>query len=331
MMRAPSKSKRNRSGRSPRAARASLHATTVGRADVEHEEAAAARAHELPADGARLASDLVVLVDVRVGHVRGELSLVRPVLVQHLAVGVDLAGEQDALGLVAELLDAVHPLDRGVLVLDDRLGLLLEHGRSGALDARVVDDEVGLELVDHLVLQREALDLDGAIGPERQRADAAVGRDVLVLLADRLLEELDLELAGLARELLGGHELALERVQAVEQGDGEAARRAEAGVGRYVGQAVQLEAVGDARHAQRRLEDAVPDLVDRVDDLALGIREANRVLEALRDADEHELVDRSGYDEAAVFARVAGEVGAASPERKAHGRARYDHGEGFLR
>ncbi len=51
----------------------------------------------------------------------GELALVRPVLVEQLAVGVDVAGEQDALRLVAELLDAVHPLDGRVLVLDDRL------------------------------------------------------------------------------------------------------------------------------------------------------------------------------------------------------------------
>ena len=109
-------------------------------------------------------------------------------------------------------------------------------------------------------------------GLERHRADAAVRGDVLVLLADRLLQEVDLELARLARELLGRDELALERVEAVEQRDREAARRAEARVGRHVGQAVQLEPAGDAGHAERRLEDAVLDLVDRVDDLALASR-----------------------------------------------------------
>ena len=70
------------------------------------------------------------------------------------------------------------------------------------------------------------------------------------------------------------------------------------------------------------------DLVDRVDDLALGVREADGVLEAPRDADEHELVDGGGDDEAAVLARVAREVGAAAAEREAHGCARDDHGEG---
>ncbi len=68
---------------------------------------------------------------------------------------------------------------------------------------------------------------------------------------------------------------------------------------------------------ERRLEDAVLDLVDRVDDLALRVREADRVLEAPRDADVNELVDRGGDDEAAVLARVAREIGA----RRRRGRS----------
>ena len=61
---------------------------------------------------------------------------------------------------------------------------------------------------------------------------------------------------------------------------------------------------------ERRAEDAVLDLVDRVDDLALGVREADGVVEAPGDADEDELVDRGGDEEAAVLARVARQVGA---------------------
>ena len=103
-----------------------------------------------------------------------------------------------------------------------------------------------------------------------------------------------------------GDEFALEGVEAVEQRHGEAARRAEAGVGRHVGQAVQLDPALDARHLERRLEDAVPDLLDVLDNLALGVGQANVVLEAAGDADADELVDRGGHDEAAVLARVAG-------------------------
>jgi hypothetical protein len=124
-------------------------------------------------------------------------------------------------------------------------------------------------------------------------------------------------LARLVGELLGRHELALEGVEAVEERDGEAARRAEARVGRHVGQAVELEAALDAGHpsASRKMRCRIWSMVD---DLALRVRQANVVLEAARDADEDELVDRRGDDEAAVLARVAGQVGAAAAEGEAH-------------
>src|SRR5258706_7817843 len=89
-----------------------VHAAALGRAHVEHEKAAAARSHQLATDGTSLARRVVVLVDRGVGHVRRELTLVGPVLMEHLAVGVDLSGEQDSLCLVSELFDPMHALDR---------------------------------------------------------------------------------------------------------------------------------------------------------------------------------------------------------------------------
>ena len=70
------------------------HASLLLRARVEHEKPAAARAHQLAADRPGLARRLVVLVDGGVGHLRGELALVGPVLVEQLAVGVDVAGRR---------------------------------------------------------------------------------------------------------------------------------------------------------------------------------------------------------------------------------------------
>src|SRR5207248_1848744 len=69
----------------------------VLRARVEHEKAAASRAHQFPSDGPGFAGRVVVLIDDRIGHFRGELSLVRPVLVEKLPVGVDVAGHEDAM------------------------------------------------------------------------------------------------------------------------------------------------------------------------------------------------------------------------------------------
>src|SRR5688572_10619039 len=51
---------------------------------VEHTEPAASRAHQLATNGTRRSRRLVVLVDGRVTHVRGELALVHPVLVEQL-------------------------------------------------------------------------------------------------------------------------------------------------------------------------------------------------------------------------------------------------------
>ena len=58
-----------------------------------------------------------------------------------------------------------------------------------------------LQLVEHFVAHGHRLDVDRAVVVERERGDAAEGGDVLVLLADRLAEALDLEVAGLLGEL----------------------------------------------------------------------------------------------------------------------------------
>jgi hypothetical protein len=62
----------------------------------------------------------------------------------------------------------------------------------------------------------------------------------------------------------------------------------------------------------------VLDLVDRVDDLGLRVREADVVLEAAGDSDVDELVDGGGDEEAAVLARVAREVSPSAAKGKTH-------------
>src|SRR5262249_48304628 len=125
-------------------------------------------------------------------------------------------------------------------------------------------------------------------------------------------------LAGLFRELLGGDVLALEGVEAVQERDGERARRAEPRVRRDVGEAMELEAALEAGEAERLAEDAMLDRVDGVDELGLRIGEANVVVEAPGDTHEAELVDRSGDEESAMLSGVAREVRAAAPEREAN-------------
>jgi hypothetical protein len=45
-------------------------------------------------------------------------------------------------------------------------------------------------------IERQGLDINAAVTPERVRANAAMRGDVLILLADRFSENIDLDLAG---------------------------------------------------------------------------------------------------------------------------------------
>ena len=68
--------------------------------------------------------------------------------------------------------------------------------------------------------------------------DAAIGRDELVLLADRLAQSIDLDMAGLLRELPRADDASLVGVKRAQQRRREAAGRPEPGAGRDIGQLV---------------------------------------------------------------------------------------------
>ena len=98
--------------------------------------------------------------------------------------------------------------------------LELVHGRRGKLERR---------------------DVDAAVRVELEARDAAERRDVLILLADRPSEDVDLDAACLLGELGGADVLALPRVQSAQEAHRERARRAEAGPGRDVREADDLD------------------------------------------------------------------------------------------
>ena len=172
----------------------------------------------------------------------------------------------------------------------------------------------------------DALDVHAAVAAEAEAAQPAVGGDVLVLLADRLAEALDLDLARLARELLGGHLLAAVDVEGVQESDREAARGAEArALRRDVGEQRHLDAALDARHAHRLADQLVLDLRDVRADLLLHVVEVDLVVEALLHDHVDVLVDRGGDDEALALGVVGRQVGAAARERDAQRGLRDDH------
>ncbi len=118
-----------------------------------------------------------------------------PVLVHQLGVTVEIARCEQLAAAVAELLGAVQVLEHLRVARLGALVLVAQHLRRGACFAGVEQQQVIAQAAEHIWIELERLDLDASVGVERVRADAAVSRHVGVLLADRLAEHVDLDLA----------------------------------------------------------------------------------------------------------------------------------------
>ena len=168
---------------------------------------------------------------------------------------------------------------------------------------------------------------DLVAGRELEAGQPAERGDVLVLLADLLLEQVDLDVAGLLGQLARVDQVLLVGVERLQQRGREAAGRAEAGAGRDVGHAGDLQrAAVDLHQAHRLADDRVLELVGRWHPLQAGVLDDQVVDERVVDRDVDILVDRAGDQEAAELLVVGGEVGAAAPQRDPQRATRDNHG-----
>ena len=152
----------------------------------------------------------------------------------------------------------------------------------------------------------------------------------MVLLADRLAQPVDLDVAGLLGELARMDQHLAMAVERLEQRGREAARGAEPGAGRNIGHRGDFERVHvEPDQLERLAHDRMLELVDRADALELGIFHDQIVDEGLMHRDVDVLVDRRRDQEAALLAIVGRQVGAAAAERDAKRRAHDDHGRYF--
>ena len=92
-----------------------------------------------------------------------------------------------------------------------------------ALAAGVEQHEIAFELRYDRCRQQQRLHGHAAMALELDQVYAAIGRGILVLLADRLAEPLDLKYAGLVRQRLLGSKDAAMRVKRVDKRDRERA------------------------------------------------------------------------------------------------------------
>ena len=196
---------------------------------------------------------------------------------------------------------------------------------GGALLAGEEEQEALAQRGAHPVGQPKLARLDPAVRLEAVGPHPAEGARVLILLADRAADQVDLEVAGGLGQP-GRVEVApgetgerLDRAHRVRPGG------AEAGTGRGFADGGQLDRAALPMVGERLAQDRMAHLARVVDLLSLEVVEDVAATGARRDGHVHVPVDRGGHDEAPVLAVVGGEIGAAptegDPQRRAH-----DHG-----
>jgi hypothetical protein len=292
---------------------------------VEQQEASGAGADELAADGAVVHAELVPAVDVGVGHVRRALALGQPVLVHQCAVRLGLALLESLADPPSDRLGFGQPAEHRVVALDRALLLIGQHLAGAARVAREEQEQVLLEVAQRVVGNPEGGGVDRAVGGDFEAGQATECRDVLVLLADGLAQHVDLDVARLLGQLGGRHVLAPVRVQGPEQADGERPRGAEPGAGRDVGDADDLLGVTDRVEAQGLAHERVGDAVHVVGAFERRVLDHVPVGERVVDGHVHVAVDGGRDEEAAAPLVVRRQVGAATTDRDAQGRAGDDH------
>src|SRR5437016_2571680 len=102
---------------------------------VEHEEAAAARADELPAQRSIGARHLIVFVDARVGHRFRAAFLQLPVLVHDRRKAAEVALFHRFLAFISEALDLMQMLDHPRIAAARPRVLVGQNRRSGSREA----------------------------------------------------------------------------------------------------------------------------------------------------------------------------------------------------
>jgi hypothetical protein len=147
--------------------------------------------------------------------------------VKELTDGVRVA-ETEAL---AELVREIAHLDERLrdAPVANRGALLAEDLVGRSLPAGVEEEQRAMETLERGRRTDHGLDPDtAAAGQELDEVEPTEGGGVLVLAADRLAEDLDLDPRGVLRELKRGLVDPLECVQRVQEPDGDRARGTEA-------------------------------------------------------------------------------------------------------
>src|SRR3984957_8965875 len=295
---------------------------------IDCEEAAAAGAGDLAAEGSVGAGELVPGVDGRIGDSFGEPLLGLPVQIHELAEASEIAALHAVKALHAHVFDLEKAGDDIVIVAPGGVVLPGEDGGRVAHLPRVKKKEIFFELVLDFGMERDARRDDDAIAIDVEARDSAVGSHVLILLADGLLETGELDVAGFFSQYLCAHGSLRECMQGFEKADEVTTGGAHGGARGDVGDGDDFEAAGHAEKFHGFASQVVFDLVDVMDELGFAVAHADHVVDdGGIDVEVHVFVDGDGKDESAVFAIEGGQVSSAAAEGDAEWSAGDDHGD----
>src|SRR3954470_3521835 len=174
------------------------------------------------------------------------------------------------------------------------LDVLLFENRGGrARASREKEQQVVLEVEQGLLGDFQWRGFHAAIWQKTKAGDTTIGRDILVLFANWFAQFLELDAAGLLRQLGRMHQVLLQGVKGFEQRGRKASRRAQPRARRDIGHAGDLKVpLVDVNQPQRLPDNRMLDFTDRGRLFQLGIFEEETFSKPAVDIDVDIFVDR---------------------------------------
>ena len=150
---------------------------------------------------------------------------------------------------------------------------------GAARDAREEHHQAAIEFLQALPRGRDALDMDPVGSRELHVIESAIGCEDLVLVADRLAQDIPFQVDRQARQFGRADVAPQVPVQSLQQADREGRGTAQTGKRRQVSRDTDLDVALDTAQPQRLAHRRVLDLLERADAFDLAIGDPDVVIE----------------------------------------------------
>src|SRR5664280_815692 len=282
---------------------------------VEHQEPSSTGANQLATQGAVRHGAIVPLIDGCAAHALAALLLALPVDIHQTAELGQLAVFQGLPAAECELLYEVEVVGHFRVGPFALVVLLFQNRGCGTRVAGKEQQQVVLQVEQGLFRNGQGPRFHLTIFAEFETGDAAVGCNVLVLLADRLPQNVDLDVTGLLCQLVRVNQVLLVSMQGFQERSCEAAGRTQARPSRNVGHAGNLQIARLHAYFPEGFADyGMLDVVDGGNFLKVGVLEQETIDETRVNININVLVDGPGNQKASVLAGIGGQVRPSSAQ-----------------